>query len=153
MYDDELEDFEEDWDDPEDEDFDDTDDRLTNIELALAGEEQMVPVPMEYAEQMLADAEEETELAEFEDAMEGSLAAIESELGRELTSLETEALVQGAIDTGWDPEEFYEQVIPTDLTNDEDRVETMASYMDDAAESQEVQAADAEGYDAAPVEQ
>jgi hypothetical protein len=49
-----------------------TDERLSNVELALAGEQELVPVPVEYAEQMLADAEEEAELADFEDAIECS---------------------------------------------------------------------------------
>jgi hypothetical protein len=128
---------------------------LANIELALAGDQPMVPVPLDAAEQMLADAEEEAELEEFENEMEESLGAIESELGRELTSIEMQALVQGAVDTGWDPAEFYPQVIPTDLSNDTDRVETMAQFMDDEATAQDADEAyaDAEGYDASPVPQ
>jgi hypothetical protein len=158
MYDDELYDpdeLDEGWADEDDLDYDDTDDRLTAIEQALTGEQPMVPVPLDAAEHVLAEADAEAELTEFEDEMEESLGAIESELGRELTSIEMEALVQGAVDTGWDPADFYHQVIPTDLSNDNDRVDTMASYMDDAAAYQEASeaAADAGGYDSAPVEQ
>jgi hypothetical protein len=66
-----------------------------------------------------------------------------------------EALVQGAIDTGWHPAEFQPEVIPTDLSNDNDRVETMAEYMGDAAGAQGATGveADAVGYDTSPVEQ
>jgi hypothetical protein len=81
--------------------------------------------------------------------------ATESEPCRELTSIEMEALVQGAIDTGWHLAEFQPEVIPTDLSNDNDRVETMAEYMDDAAGAQGATGveADAVGYDTSPVEQ
>jgi hypothetical protein len=137
------------WDDDEDF-YDDTDDRLTNIELALAGEGKLVPVPVEYAEQMLADEEEAAAWEDYYHQLDESIGAIETQLGRELTGAEMDALAEGAFRTGWDPVDFAGEIVSTDLSDDEDRVQTMAEFMDDEAAYQE---ADAEGYEATPVEQ
>jgi hypothetical protein len=124
---------------------DDYADRLAAIEQYLAAGQDVpggVPVSVEDAEWLAQAYEDEAAEAGLEEAFHASFQAIESQLGRDLTSIEMEALAEDAIDTGIDPADSYDELIPTDLTDDEDRAYTMAGYMDDAEEAQE--AADAE---------
>jgi hypothetical protein len=121
-------------------------DRLTAIEEYLAAGQGVpggVPVSPEDAE-MLAEAyEAEQEDAELEEALRESIQTIENELDRDLTSIEIEALVDEAMDTGRDPAQFYRDIVPTNLADEEDRTFTMASCIEDAEDEQE--AAEAEG--------
>jgi hypothetical protein len=128
----------EDW--ADEEGYDDTDARLSAVEHALAGKQEMVSVPAEFAEAWLASEEEAAEEADIEEALGTELAEIETMIGRELTSQEAHQILDAALE--WDalPTEVFDanpQLVLDDLGSDDDRAQLFAQTIEDVAEEQE----------------
>jgi hypothetical protein len=89
---------------------------------------------------MLAQVyEDQQEEAELLDALELEIAAIEQDIGRDLTPIEIDGIVDRVEETGESPTEFAHDGYIADLGNAEDRTTVMADMGSDpssaAAES------------------